>query len=92
MRREALEKLQVDIESFRLLGTVHDPVEPAEIMVFAVLSWSGEPINAAPNEHSQIGWYDAGELPEAPAGLDDYRQLVVNALATRPAGHSINLG
>ena len=81
LRREALEELQVEIESFRLLGIVHDPVEPAQIMVFAVLAWRGEPINAAPDEHDQIGWFAAGALPEAPAGLEDYRELVVKALA-----------
>ena len=47
LRREAMEELQVELESFHLLGTIHDPVEPAEIMVFAVTAWKGEPINAA---------------------------------------------
>ena len=74
LRREALEELQVEIDSFRRLGSVPDPVEPAEIMVFAVFSWIGEPINAAPNEHSQIGWFEADALPDY-AGLDIHREL-----------------
>ena len=57
LRREAMEELQVELEAFHLLGTIHDPVEPAEIMVFAVTAWKGEPINAAPDEHTQIGWF-----------------------------------
>ena len=57
LRREAMEELQVELESFHLLGTFYDPIEPAEIMIFAVTAWKGEPINAAPDEHTQIGWF-----------------------------------
>ena len=85
LRREALEELRVEIESFHLLGAVHDPVEPAEIMVFAVSAWKGEPINAALDEHSQIGWIAADGLPGS-AGLDAYRDLVVQAIATSTDG------
>ncbi len=80
LRREALEELHVEIESFRLLGTVHDPVEPAEIMVFAVLAWKGEPVNAAPDEHSQIGWFAVDALPDS-AAPDTYREFLVRAVA-----------
>ena len=78
LRREAFEEVQVDVESFRLLGMVHDPVEPAEISVFVVSRWSGEPVNAAPEEHTEIGWFSADELPhsESPDGYE----LVVQAL------------
>ena len=85
LRREALEELQVEIESFHLLGTIHDPVEPAEIMVFAVSTWKGEPVNAAPDEHSQIGWFSADGLPRS-EGLDAYRELVVQAIARSADG------
>ena len=78
LRREALEELQVAIESFRPIGAIHDPVEPAEITVFVVSRWSGEPVNAAPEEHTEIGWFSADELP-ASAALDGY-ELVVQAL------------
>ena len=83
--REAMEELQVEIESFHLLGTIHDPVEPAEIMVFAVTAWKGEPINAAPDEHTQIGWFPADGLP-CSDGLDAYRELVVEAIAASSDG------
>ncbi|MYA50831.1 MAG: NUDIX domain-containing protein [Chloroflexi bacterium] len=55
LRREAREELGVDIEAFHPLGIVHDPVEPAEIAIFAVTAWRGEPVNAALDEHSAIG-------------------------------------
>ena len=79
LRREAHEELGVEIESFHPLGTVHDPVEPAEITVFAVVAWRGEPVNAAPEEHSAVGWFSPGELPDS-SGLEDYRRLVMQAL------------
>lgn len=80
LRREAREELQVDIESFRRLGTIHDPVEPAEISVFVVFRWSGKPVNAAPEEHSEIGWFSADELPHTESA-DGY-ELVMQALTT----------
>ncbi len=79
LRREAREELGVEIESFRPLGTVHDPVEPADITVFAVVGWRGEPVNAAPDEHSDIRWLSMGELPDS-SGLEAYRRLVIRAL------------
>ena len=78
LRREALEELQVAIESFRPIGAIHDPVEPAEITVFVVSRWSGAPVNAAPEEHIEIGWFSADGLPGS-AALDGY-ELVVQAL------------
>ena len=84
-RREALEELQVEIESPRFLGTVHDPVEPADIMVSAVSAWKGEPINAAPDEHADIGWFPADGLPVS-AALDAYRELILRAMAGSTVG------
>ena len=89
LRREALEELQVAIESFRPIGAIHDPVEPAEISVFVVSRWSGEPVNAAPEEHTEIGWFSADELPGS-AALDG-NELVVQAL-TRAMRESARCG
>ena len=86
LRREALEELQVEIESFHPLGTIHDPVEPAEVSVYVVSRWCGEPVNAAPDEHSEIRWFAADELPRS-AALDGYDR-VVQAL-TRAMGESV---
>ena len=83
--REALEELHVEIESPRLLDTVHDPVEPADIIVFAVPSWKGKPINAALDEHIDMGWFPADGLP-ASIALDAYRELVMRAMAESSVG------
>ena len=78
LRREALEELRVEIESFRVLGTIHDPVESAEITVFAISEWKGEPVNAAPDEHIEISWFEAERLPCSIA-LDSYGELAIQA-------------
>ncbi len=54
LRRDAFEELRVASESSQPLGTIHDPVEPAEVSVYVVSRWSGEPVNASPDEHSEI--------------------------------------
>ena len=85
LHREAMEELGIEIESFHLLGTHQDPFEPAEVMVFAVTEWKGKPVNAAPDEHTEIGWFRVDELP-ASDGLDGYRQMVVQAIAASSGG------
>ena len=57
-----------------------NPERTVEIIVFAVSSWDGEPTNAAPDEHSKIGWFEADALPDSTA-LDLYRELVVETIA-----------
>ena len=79
LRREAREELGIEIFALRWLGQIYDPVEPAVVHVYAVISWEGEPFNAAPEEHTEVRWFGAGELPES-EGLDAYRALVVTAL------------
>ncbi len=79
LRREAQEELGIDVEQYRELGTVLDPVEPADIIVFAVTAWFGEPTNAALDEHSEIGWFAEDNLPES-AALDCYRKEVIETM------------
>ena len=77
--REAREELGIKVLALRWLGQVYDSVEPAVVHVYAVSSWEGEPVNAALEEHTEVRWFGAGELPES-EGLDAYRALVVTAL------------
>ena len=78
--REAREELGIEVRTLRRLGQIYDPVEPAVVHVYAVLSWDGEPENAAPEEHTKVGWFGVGELPESVA-LDAYGALVAAALS-----------
>lgn len=75
LRCEAFEELQVKIKSLRKIGTIYDPVEPAEVSVFVVSGWVGEPTNAAPDEHSEIRWFATGKMPISIA-LDGYGDLI----------------
>ena len=76
---EAREELGIEVLALRWLGQVYDPVEPAVVHVYAVSSWEREPVNAVPEEHTEVRWFGAGELPES-EGPDAYRALVVTAL------------
>ena len=77
--REAREELGIDVGTFRRLGQIHNPSEPAVIHVYAVLSWEGEPVNAAPEEHTEVRWFRLDELPVSEA-LDEYGTLLAAAL------------
>ena len=86
LRRELLEELQVEIQSFSLMDSIlhPDPVEPIEIMVFLVPSWKGRPLNAEPDKHTEIGWFSASNLP-ASKTYDFYREVVVSAMTADSA-------
>ena len=79
LRREAREELGIEVLALRWLGQINDPVERAVVHVYAVASWEGEPVNAAPEEHTEMRWFGAGELLEL-EGPDAYRALIVAAL------------
>ena len=79
LQREAREELGIGALALRWLGQIYDPVEPAVVHVYAVSSWEGEPVNAAPDEHTEVRWFSADKLPEW-EGLEAYRALVVTAL------------
>ncbi len=79
LQREAREELGIEVFEIGWLGQVYDPVEPAVVHVYRVLSWEGDPVNAAPYEHTEVHWFSIDELPESGA-LEVYRALVVTAL------------
>ena len=79
LSREAREELGIKVLALRWLGQVYDPVEPAVVHLYAVSQWEGKPVNAEPEEHTEVRWFGAGELPQS-EGLDAYRALVVTAL------------
>ena len=79
LQREAREELGIEVRALRWLGQIYDPVEPAVVHVYAISSWEGEPVNAAPDEHTEVRWFSADELPKS-EGMEDYRALVVAAL------------
>lgn len=58
--RECREELGVEIGDTGESVQVTDA--ELELTVFRVHEWSGEPVNAAPEEHQEIGWFAASEI------------------------------
>ena len=87
LRREASEELGIDVVAFRRLGSVDIPAGPVVVHVYEVNSWDGEPVNAAPEEHTEVRWFGAGDLPLRQE-WDVYGALVVEAL-DRSAGQRV---
>lgn len=53
--------------------------DPSLVMTsFLVTAWSGEPVNAAPDEHDELRWFVADDLP----ALVMAHPSVASALAT----------
>jgi 8-oxo-dGTP diphosphatase len=57
--------------------------EPALLSAWLVCDWQGTPANVAPEEHSDIGWFDLEELPPPAHVL--VRTALVNAIRSHPA-------
>ena len=79
LRREASEELGIEVLAFRRLGAVDIPAGPVVVHVYEVNSWDGEPVNTAPEEHTGIRWFGAGDLPLRQE-WDVYGDIVVEAL------------
>ena len=58
---------------------------PARIALFVITQWEGEPANVATDEHSQIRWFDASEIPALP--LQDVVKREVLALLENTKQH-----
>ena len=85
IRRECREELAIEIlDASPVPMTVSDPA--LEKHAFIVTTWQGQPMNVAPEEHDDLRWFTADELPSLtisdPASLAD----LVNAfgVAKRP--------
>jgi 8-oxo-dGTP pyrophosphatase MutT (NUDIX family) len=59
--RECREELGVEVHEVDPPRRIDLP--DGVMWVFLVRSWSGEPRNAAPEEHDAIGWLDPAALP-----------------------------
>lgn len=60
--------LTVDPATLKIAGIIHGAwgVEAPNgflTVVFAARSWQGEPVNAEPRKHAQIGWFPVNKVP-----------------------------
>lgn len=59
--RECWEELGIRVTALAHLAS--ETSADADIDVFTVSAWIGEPTNCAPQEHAEIAWFSAEELP-----------------------------
>ena len=61
--RECLEELGVHVhDPLPIPMTVSDPT--LDMHAFLVRRWEGEPVNAAPAEHDDLGWFRPSDLAD----------------------------
>jgi 8-oxo-dGTP pyrophosphatase MutT (NUDIX family) len=68
MLREVEEEIGIRPTAYRRLPdrSVDAYDYPARIALFVITAWEGEPVNVAADEHSQIRWFEASEIPALP--------------------------
>ena len=60
--RECLEEIGVLVyDPIPIPYPVNDPT--LEVHAFLVTRWDGEPVNAAPEEHNDLRWFQPSDLP-----------------------------
>ena len=88
--REAKEEVDVDVQpedarQVYLQQRYHDPQNIWVDVFFAADKWSGTPVNALPDEHSEMVWFDVNNLPEDK--ILDYQVTGIRGfLENRPYG------
>jgi mutator protein MutT len=82
LRRECREELGIEVLDSVSVAMV-EPSTDVSLSVRLIREWRGAPINAAPEEHSEIAWFSADELAGLPLADDRYLPLLTELM--RPA-------
>jgi 8-oxo-dGTP diphosphatase len=57
-------------------------VEPGFVLrIWLVEKWGGDPVNASPAEHDDLGWFDVSEVADLPLAHSGYLPLIRDTLA-----------
>jgi mutator protein MutT len=82
LRREVLEEVGVSVHTETLTETPDLRVTTGELdlSMWAVRAWEGEPMNCAPEEHDEVGWYDIGDAITKRLGQPAYRPWLATLL------------
>lgn len=77
--RECLEEVGVLVHDPLLIPmSVSDPT--LDMHAFLVTQWDGEPVNAAPDEHDDLRWFDPNDLAEVKLAHPETLPSIVSAV------------
>lgn len=85
LRRELLEELGIEVEA-RACAFVRRILRPAtdlDLSVFVVTAWSGTVENLQTDEHDDVAWFHADELPSLALADESYRPMLRALLVSR---------
>jgi mutator protein MutT len=90
--RELREELRVEVVDSAQVAelTVGDGDAGLRLTVHRVDRWDGDPVNGAPDEHDELRWCAAGDLPGLGLAHDDLGPLLTGLL-DRPAREPVVL-
>jgi 8-oxo-dGTP pyrophosphatase MutT (NUDIX family) len=54
-----------------------------DMQIWLVDAWGGVPVNAAPEEHDAIGWFEKSELAQLQLAHDSYFEMFTEVLVER---------
>ena len=85
--REVREELGVDVAIVDLAPLPHAELvdEDLHLSTWRVDSWTGDPVNAAPDEHDAIGWFTLRQALALPLAHQGYPALLRRFAAQRPS-------
>jgi 8-oxo-dGTP pyrophosphatase MutT (NUDIX family) len=81
--REVREELSIDLALHDVAPQPHAEVakDDLHLSIWRVTAWTGDPFNAAPDEHDVIGWFSAREAAALPLAHADYPALLTRLTA-----------
>lgn len=80
--RECREEIGVEVlDPLPMAYAVSDP--GLDVHAFVVTRWEGEPVNAAPEEHDDLRWFDLVELAGLRLAHPGSGQSIVDAVRSR---------
>jgi 8-oxo-dGTP diphosphatase len=88
--RELREELGVTVAPAAIVATrpeVRIIDHEVDMRVWVVRDWSGDVVNAAPDEHDAVGWFEPSQLERLSLAHPEYRGLLRRvSRASAPAG------
>jgi len=84
--RAALEReLREELDVVVVMAEATDRIQFGDVVldVWTVSEWTGAPVNRAPEEHDEVRWFTARDLPVATLANPELESMLRNALAER---------